>query len=71
MNDYALIFGQEQDRIRGGFERGQAYIGHLSEFNIWNVTLSEKDIFDMATCQTNINIFQNKQNEKEILHSQV
>ena len=54
MSDYALIFGQEQDRIRGGFERGQAYIGHLSEFNIWNKTLSENDILSMASCQTQI-----------------
>ena len=50
----ALIFGQEQDRIGGGFERGEAYIGHLSEFNIWNRTLNEKDILNMALCKTNM-----------------
>ena len=38
MHDFALIFGQEQDKIRGGFEKGQAYLGDLSEFNIWNHT---------------------------------
>ena len=54
MNDSALIFGQEQDMIRGNFEKGEAYIGHLSEFNIWNFTLDDKDILDMASCETHI-----------------
>ena len=52
MSDFALIFGQEPDKIRGGFQKGQSYLGHLSEFNIWNHTLSDKDISDMASCQT-------------------
>ena len=52
MHDSALIFGQESDELRGGFEKGEAYIGHLSEFNIWNHTLNEEDIFDMASCRT-------------------
>ena len=30
MIDSALIFGQEQDAIRGGYEKGEAYLGHLS-----------------------------------------
>ena len=51
MSDSALIFGQEQDKIRGGFGKAEAYIGHLSEFNIWNSTLSDKDILDMALCK--------------------
>ena len=54
MSDHALIFGQEQDSIRGSFERGESYIGHLSEFNIWNFTLSDKDISGMASCQTHM-----------------
>ena len=52
MNDAALIFGQEPDRIGGGFEKGQAYLGFLSEFNIWNRTLGANDILEMALCQT-------------------
>ena len=54
MSDHALIFGQEPDMIRGGFDKGEAYIGHLSEFNIWNHIFSDKDILDMAACKTNI-----------------
>ena len=41
MHEYALIFGQEQDIIRGGFEEAEAFLGRLSEFNIWNFTLSK------------------------------
>ena len=41
MSKYALILGQEQDEVGGGFQKGEAYIGHLSEFNIWNFTLSK------------------------------
>ena len=54
MHEYALIFGQEQDIIRGGFEEAEAFLGRLSEFNIWNFTLSTTDILRMATCQKNI-----------------
>ena len=50
MSKHALIFGQEQDEIGGGFQKGEAYIGHLSEFNIWNFTLSDKQVLDMASC---------------------
>ena len=52
MTDFAFIFGQEPDKIRGGFEKGQAFLGYLSEFNVWNRTLNDKDISDMASCQT-------------------
>ena len=52
MNDYALIFGQDPDRMRGGFEKEQAFLGHLSELNIWNLTLSDLDILEMASCKT-------------------
>ena len=51
MSKYSLIFGQEQDEIGGGFQKGEAYIGHLSEFNIWNFTLSDKQVLDMASCR--------------------
>ena len=54
MKEWALIFGQEPDEMRGGFVRGQAYIGHLSGFNIWSYPLDDKDIGDMASCLTQI-----------------
>ena len=48
--DSDLIFGQEPDIMRGGFDKYQAYIGDLAEFNIWNYTLSESEIREMASC---------------------
>ena len=49
--DSALIFGQEPDEMRGGFVAGEAFLGHLSEFNIWNHVLDDEDIHNMASCQ--------------------
>ena len=47
----SLIVGQEPDSFRGGFDKQQAYIGSLSEFNIWNYTLMNREILDMARCR--------------------
>ena len=49
--DAALIFGQEPDKMRGGFDKGQASIGDLSEFNLWNYVLSEVKVSDLAKCK--------------------
>ena len=46
----SFIFGQEPDSIRGGFDIYQAFIGDLTEFNVWNYTLSKSKINSMATC---------------------
>ena len=54
MSDSALLFGQEPDTIRGGFEKQQAYLGHLSEFNIWSRALRDSDILNMALCKINM-----------------
>ena len=51
MSDSALVFGQEPDSMRGGFSKEEAYLGQLSEFNIWNYTLDDSDIIDMALCK--------------------
>ena len=65
MHDWALILGQEPDKIRGGFAKAQSYLGYISEFNIWNYTLPGKDILDMASCQSQIkgNVVAWKQSE--------
>ncbi len=39
----AIVLGQEQDRLRGGFEVHQAYSGLIDEFTIYNKFLSERD----------------------------
>ena len=50
MYDSALIFGQEQDIIRGEFDPFQSFIGDLAELNIWNYLLNETIITEMAQC---------------------
>ena len=52
MSNFALLLGQEQDEVGGGFQKGEAFIGYLSELNIWNSILNAKDVTDMASCQT-------------------
>ena len=48
----SLIFGQEPDSFRGGFDRQQAYLGSLAEFNVWNYTLKDDDIIQIAKCRS-------------------
>ena len=52
MYDASFIFGQEPDMIAGGFDRYEAFIGDLSEFNVWNYTLTEPEIYSMAACNS-------------------
>ena len=52
MHEASLIFGQEPDSIRGGFDQYQAFLGDLSEFNIWNYTLTKTEIYSMSTCES-------------------
>ena len=50
MHGASFIFGQEPDSIRGGFNLHEAFIGDLTEFNVWNYTLSDSEIYSMAAC---------------------
>ena len=50
MHGASFIFGQEPDSIRGGFDLHEAFIGDLTEFNVWNYTLSDSEIYSMAAC---------------------
>ena len=51
MRSASFIFGQEPDSIGGGFDPNEAFIGDLSEFNVWNYTLSGSEIHSMAACK--------------------
>ena len=50
MSDYAFIFGQEPDALRGGFEVEEAFLGDAANFNLWSYELSDSDIEVMARC---------------------
>ncbi|XP_054574183.1 neuronal pentraxin-2 [Eptesicus fuscus] len=49
-----LILGQEQDTIGGRFDATQAFVGELSQFNIWDRVLRAQEIVNIANCSTNM-----------------
>ncbi|XP_077172262.1 neuronal pentraxin-2 [Paroedura picta] len=49
-----LILGQEQDTVGGRFDATQAFVGELSQFNIWDRVLKPEDIMNIANCSTNM-----------------
>ena len=42
------VIGQDQDKIGGGFVADQAFVGTVTELNIWSTVLSESDIVAQA-----------------------
>ena len=57
--DGALVFGQEQDEIGGGFNEREALTGFIGQFNIWDEPLSNLEIEKMSNCAqvSNGNVF--------------
>ncbi|KAF0025228.1 hypothetical protein F2P81_022109 [Scophthalmus maximus] len=49
-----IILGQEQDVVGGRFDAGQAFVGELSQVNIWDRILKPVEIQSMANCSTYI-----------------
>uniref|UniRef100_A0A8C5QRT4 Pentraxin (PTX) domain-containing protein n=1 Tax=Leptobrachium leishanense TaxID=445787 RepID=A0A8C5QRT4_9ANUR len=49
-----LILGQEQDTVGGGFDATQAFVGEMSQFNIWDRVLKPDDIGSIANCSMNM-----------------
>ena len=54
MYNTSFIFGQEPDCLGSCFEKSQAFIGDLSEFNIWNYTLEDSVIASIAICNSSL-----------------
>ena len=48
----AFVIGQEQDGIGEGYQSEQAFIGDVTELNIWDKVFDENEIKMMATCQS-------------------
>ena len=38
------VIAQDQDSVGGGFVFDQAFVGHVTEVNVWGVELSASDI---------------------------
>uniref|UniRef100_A0A8C3G0L5 Neuronal pentraxin receptor a n=1 Tax=Cyclopterus lumpus TaxID=8103 RepID=A0A8C3G0L5_CYCLU len=46
----ALILGQEQDSLGGGFDSSQALVGELSQVGLWDRVLSANQVASLARC---------------------
>ena len=55
-----LVLGQDQDKLGGGFEEYQSFIGEMADVNIWNHVISDQEIRRMSKlCLTGTgNLFQ-------------
>lgn len=42
------VLGQEQDELAANFSANEAFIGQMSQLNIWSYEVSASDIADMA-----------------------
>lgn len=43
-----FVLGQEQDQVAANFSANEAFIGQMSQMNVWSYELPAKDIADMA-----------------------
>ncbi|OCT61569.1 neuronal pentraxin-2 [Xenopus laevis] len=49
-----LILGQEQDTVGGRFDATQAFVGEMSQFNIWDRVLKAEEIGNISNCTYNM-----------------
>lgn len=64
-----LVLGQEQDLLAGGYDVVQIFRGHMAEVNLWNRSLTQGEVEDMASCRTASygNIFSSDRDDVEVL----
>lgn len=43
-----------QDTVGGRFDATQAFVGEMSQFNIWDRVLKPEDIMTIANCSANM-----------------
>ena len=48
--DSALILGQEQDKVGGGYAKNQIFSGEISEFEMWDYVLDHQTITEISNC---------------------
>lgn len=49
-----MVLSPRQDTIGGRFDATQAFVGELSQFNIWDRVLRAQEIVNIANCSTNM-----------------
>ena len=42
------MLGQEQDEVAANFSANEAFIGHMTQMNVWDYELPASDLADMA-----------------------
>ncbi|XP_071519931.1 uncharacterized protein [Panulirus ornatus] len=64
-----LVIGQEQDVVGGGFDRTQIFRGYITQVSIWNRSLSEREVEEMASCKTSAtgNVFSSDADDLEVI----
>ncbi|XP_066489311.1 neuronal pentraxin receptor [Tiliqua scincoides] len=49
-----IILGQEQDTLGGRFDATQAFVGEISQFNVWDHVLTPAEIMGLANCTSHL-----------------
>ena len=49
--DAAFVIGQQQDKVRGGYNTNQLYIGEIGELNMWDHVLNIDDVIELSKCK--------------------
>ncbi|XP_070612200.1 neuronal pentraxin receptor [Erythrolamprus reginae] len=49
-----MILGQEQDTLGGRFDATQAFVGEISQFNMWDRVLMPAEIVGLANCTSHL-----------------
>lgn len=64
-----LVLGQEQDLLAGGYDVLQIFRGHMADIDIWDRSLTQDEVKDMALCKANSygNLFSSDRDEVELL----
>ena len=48
-----LVLGQDQDKLGGGFQEHESFIGEMADVNIWNRVIPDQEIRGMSkSCLT-------------------
>ncbi|XP_010883142.2 neuronal pentraxin-1 isoform X2 [Esox lucius] len=49
-----FILGQEQDTLGGRFDATQAFVGEISDLQMWSNVLTAHDIYSLASCNSHL-----------------
>ncbi|XP_072132042.1 C-reactive protein-like, partial [Mobula birostris] len=42
-----VILGQDQDQVDGGFDAGQSFVGEVSQVNLWDRALGDREVAEV------------------------